>query len=304
MQDLTSQMDVALAEPLTFLCRLWKLDLANGQVFRFTDLNRDVVYGGETYKYDPGIRVSSVVVSREQSDNAEIEIATSAEFISQNRLRQGALDGASFELWITDWRAPDTYGLISLFAGQTSEVSFHDKGKAQIGLSSEIAGGSRNIGEAYSRQCRAKLGDARCKFNLAGTGVNFTVDGIEDNGYAFIASELTALTDDYLKFGQVVWATGENAALGDELASNVQSSGKAVLATTPRNPIATGDTGTVFTGCDKTVEMCGNKFNNLANFRGEPYVPPPTIPVFVGKVDVAPITPIDQFAAGPALVSG
>lgn len=290
MQDLTSQMDAALAQPLTYLCRIWRLNLANGQVFRFTDLNRDVIYGGETYKCDPGIRVSSVVVSREQSDNAELEIATSSEFISRNRLRQGALDGAGFELWITDWRNPDTYGLIELFAGQTSEVSFHDKGKAQIGLNSAVTNGPTNIGEYYSRFCRAKLGDARCKFNLPATGVAFTVDSVVEDGYGFTASELTALYDDYLKFGQVVWATGENATLGDELASNTQSSGKAVLATTPRNPIATGDTGTVFPGCDKTVEMCGVKYNNLVNFRAEPYVPPSTVPVFVGKIDVTEVS--------------
>lgn len=282
MQPISSQLSTALAQELTFLCRIWKLELANGTVFRFTDLDRDLVHNGDVYKCDPGIRVSSVVSSREQSDNAEITVVASADFLSKNRLRQGTLDGAAFTLWVTDWRAPNTYGLLELFAGETSEVSFHDKGKARIGLISDNSSGATNIGETYSRFCRAKLGDARCKVNLAALGVDFTVLTITDDGYGFTATALGGVIDNYLKFGHVDWLTGNNSTLKDELTSNTQSLNKAVLASTPRNPITIGDTGKVFPGCDKTVEMCGPRFGNLVNFRGEPYVPSPGVIVFVG----------------------
>lgn len=284
MQNIGANLANAVAQELTYLCRIWKLELANGTVFRFTDLDRDLIYDGEVYECDPGVRVSSVVVSREQSDNAEVSVAASANFLSKTRLHQGALDGASFTLWVTDWRNPDFYGLIELFAGQTGELKFHDKGKANIGLTSDLGGGIKNIGEAYSRFCRAQLGDARCKVNLPALGVSITVLTVTDNGYGFTASALSGLTDNYLKFGRVNWLTGNNANLGDELASNVQSTSKAVIATTPRNPIAVGDTGTVFPGCDKTVEMCGPRFNNLLNFRGEPYAPASGQAIFVGRV--------------------
>jgi len=29
----------------------------------------------------------------------------------------------------------------------------------------------------------------------------------------------------------------------------------------------------VYAGCDKTPQTCKNKFNNLQNFRGFPYIP-------------------------------
>ncbi len=38
---------------------------------------------------------------------------------------------------------------------------------------------------------------------------------------------------------------------------------------------ATGDAFTVYAGCDHTQGTCQGRFNNLANFRGFPYVPPP-----------------------------
>ncbi len=40
-----------------------------------------------------------------------------------------------------------------------------------------------------------------------------------------------------------------------------------------------GDTFTVYYGCDHTPGTCQSKFNNLANFRGFPYVPPPQMAV-------------------------
>jgi uncharacterized phage protein (TIGR02218 family) len=34
-----------------------------------------------------------------------------------------------------------------------------------------------------------------------------------------------------------------------------------------------GDTFTLTAGCDHRKDTCKNKFNNLVNFRGEPFVP-------------------------------
>jgi uncharacterized phage protein (TIGR02218 family) len=38
-------------------------------------------------------------------------------------------------------------------------------------------------------------------------------------------------------------------------------------------PIAPGDTFLIAAGCDKQFSTCKAKFDNLANFRGFPYVP-------------------------------
>ena len=40
---------------------------------------------------------------------------------------------------------------------------------------------------------------------------------------------------------------------------------------------AVGDAFTVYAGCDHTQATCQSRFNNLANFRGFPFVPPPQI---------------------------
>jgi uncharacterized phage protein (TIGR02218 family) len=53
-----------------------------------------------------------------------------------------------------------------------------------------------------------------------------------------------------------------------------------ILARLPlQSPPAAGDTFTVYFGCDHTPGTCRSKFNNLANFRGFPYVPPPQMAI-------------------------
>jgi uncharacterized phage protein (TIGR02218 family) len=49
-----------------------------------------------------------------------------------------------------------------------------------------------------------------------------------------------------------------------------------VLSYPLANAPATGDTFTIYQGCDHTQNTCQFKFNNLVNFRGFPYVPQAT----------------------------
>lgn len=284
MQVLSNEMDAALAQSTTYLCRIWKLTLANGQEFFFTDQNNDVVYDGNTYSFDPGITVSAVVKSAGgQPDNAQVEVTTSAQFMTTNRLRQGSLKNASFDIWVVDWRDPDHYGPIALFSGGVGELKFDNKGMIDLGLNGSIGGGVQsNIGELYAQQCRARLGDARCKFDLEAVKVAVEIDTIEDSGYSFTAADMIGKTTDYYKFGNVLWATGLNAGLTDEIKANVNASGKVTLILYPRNPMVVGDTGHVYPGCDYLVSTCKTKFDNLNNFRGEPYVPPSTVYIFSG----------------------
>lgn len=272
-QVLSSAMELALQQPTTYLCRIWELTLANGEIFRFTDANLDIVSEGETFSFDPGVKVSAIAAATQGRDNnAEITVRSSDAFISLGRVRQGALDGAEFNLWLIDWRNPDLYERIERFGGTVTNVTFVDKGTIRISLSGNIRSeGNTKIGELYSRTCRAQLGDTRCKVNLAALAVAFTVDNVTDGGFTIAASEIVGIASDYFKFGRITWLTGANATLGDEVkTSNI--SGSATLTYTPRNVISVGDTGTITPGCDKTVTTCGDKFANLFNHRAEPYV--------------------------------
>lgn len=74
---------------------------------------------------------------------------------------------------------------------------------------------------------------------------------------------------------KVTWTAGLNAGAVMEVKSHANS-GAAVsfeLWETMPFDVQAGDTFTVTAGCDKTLGMCRDRFGNLPNFRGFPFIP-------------------------------
>lgn len=79
--------------------------------------------------------------------------------------------------------------------------------------------------------------------------------------------------DNWFKYGAVKWESGENNGLGMEVKTYVASSNDVELFLEMPFTILPGDTGFIYAGCDKLKDTCINKFANIINYRGEPYVP-------------------------------
>jgi uncharacterized phage protein (TIGR02218 family) len=75
-----------------------------------------------------------------------------------------------------------------------------------------------------------------------------------------------------------LFSSGINAGISATIKSAVAGVSLS-LAYPLLNAPGTGDAFTAYWGCDHTQNTCKNKFNNLANFRGFPYIPPPTFAV-------------------------
>lgn len=78
---------------------------------------------------------------------------------------------------------------------------------------------------------------------------------------------------DFLSQGTIAFTSGLNNGVIRTI-KNWQNGTISLAQPLPSAP-ANGDTVTVAPGCDKAKSTCLNKFNNLANFRGFPYVPIP-----------------------------
>lgn len=79
--------------------------------------------------------------------------------------------------------------------------------------------------------------------------------------------------DDWFRYGAVNWQTGNNAGLVMEVKSSNATSATLELFLEMPFDVQVGDELTVYAGCDKRLNTCINKFDNVLNFRGEPYVP-------------------------------
>jgi uncharacterized phage protein (TIGR02218 family) len=78
--------------------------------------------------------------------------------------------------------------------------------------------------------------------------------------------------------GKLLFSSGANAGVVATVKYVVVGASLTPLYPLPFPPAA-GDALTVYYGCDHTAPTCQGRFDNLANFRGFPYVPPPQMAV-------------------------
>ena len=79
--------------------------------------------------------------------------------------------------------------------------------------------------------------------------------------------------DDYWQLGYLVWLTGDNAGLRQDIKTYTQSGGTFKLFLPMPIEIQISDLYRIWPGCDKRFATCRDKFDNVVNFRGEPHVP-------------------------------
>lgn len=123
--------------------------------------------------------------------------------------------------------------------------------------------------ELYQPQCLNTLFDARCKLDPADFSVQATAEtGSTQRVIVWADSE----ADQYSQ-GTVRFESGPNIG---SVRTIRQSTSGALILTYPLDfePTDTDDF-VVFPGCDKSKARCSGFFDNIANFRGYPYVPPP-----------------------------
>ena len=73
--------------------------------------------------------------------------------------------------------------------------------------------------------------------------------------------------------GKVTWLTGANTGVAAEIKNWDAATSQVTLFLPPTFPVADGDTLTLTVGCDKRRETCIDRFANIANMRGEPFLP-------------------------------
>jgi len=201
------------------------------------------------------------------------------EAITAEDVRIGLYRKAELHLYVVDWRFPwIRYSYERFIAGEVS-ASGEQITIQWLGIASVA---DVNVGGTYTRMCRHRLGDARCKVDLSliGSGTK-TVDSVAGWSDAHprqrFRSDLTGQPDKWWQFGRLYWLTGNNAINqmnGYDVRRSLQANGEVELWTKTPYDIAPGDTFRVEPGCDKLKSTCFTKFDNVPNFGGYPWMKP------------------------------
>lgn len=277
----------------TTLAMLWKVVRQDGTVYGFTTHDQDITYLSTLYAAGSGMTNTANASKADATvDNLEVTGFLQSDSITEADVRSGLWDNAVISIYVVNYNDL-TQGDCKLRSGSTGEIKM-----ANGVFTAEIRGLTQQlttvIGQLYGPLCRAEL------FSNPGAGA----DPIDVNSHYLCM--LNAAT--YRQSGSV--ASSANAVTivpasgllmtGSTTPSNPAPSGwfsdgiihftsgvlnnytfeiKTYDGTTlimylplPYQPAAS-DTFTIEPGCAKNTGDCHSKFNNILNFRGEPFIP-------------------------------
>lgn len=259
---------------LTTLCRCWAITRKDGVVHGFTDHDVGLSFEGITFKADTGLSALALQQSTGLSvDNTEAIGALSDASVREEDIEAGRFDDADVQAWLVNWA--DTSVRWRQFRGSIGELRRGGGGfQAELrGLTEAL---NRPLGRVYQKPCTAVLGDGGCRFDLdtPGYATEVAVETV-DNAQYFDWEVLNGFEPGWFAKGRLVVLSGAAAGLwGPVKADRVEGTARRVELWAPiRALVQPGDTVRLEAGCDKRMETCRLKFNNLLNFQGFPDIP-------------------------------
>lgn len=264
---------------------LYTIALTNGTVLRYTSAQARISVNGNSYEVGPGLERTSTKQSVGISvDSMSIEIFDANAGNKVNgigiiaSIALGHWDGALVLVERVFFDAALVVkGVVPVFEGTVGPVKT-GRGQATLEIRSSAELLDIKIpGNLYQPACRNTLYDAYCGVNMGRYTVAGSVaGGLVGANNAFTAGALVGVPA-YFDMGVLTFTSGPNAGVARTIKqATAVAGGVAFSFVSPfPSPIAVGHAFSVAQGCNKTMSRCIGQFNNLARFRGEPFIPAP-----------------------------
>ena len=151
-----------------------------------------------------------------------------------------------------------------IFVGQIKNVSFQG-----VAASVNCVGFEHFLKQTipkwrYQLTCNHMIFDSKCTKAEADYKTTTTVT-LDSTGTELISADFDALEDGYFTGGKVVF--------GDEARTIVNHVGSVVTLIYKMKGLEDNDSVDAYPGCDGRIETCKDKFDNLINFLGFPFIP-------------------------------
>lgn len=268
MKSIPANLLKAYQRPAQTIAHFLRITRRDGLTLGFAALDRDVLIDGVLYRARPGLTVQALVTSASLDvENLELTVLTDDPDVVVADVRAGLWDNAEFVLFEADYDNV-TFGANVLQRGRMGQA--RPRGPDIVfelrGLKALLA---QAQGEVTSKTCRATLGDARCTVDLAPYTETGTLTAVTSR--MVFADSGRAEADDWFVEGVLTFTSGANAGTSHKV--RLFAAGQFTL-TLPCvfNP-EVGDTYEVIAGCQRRLEDCRDKFDNVVNFQGEPHLP-------------------------------
>lgn len=257
---------VYFAQELETVATFWRIERRDGVALGFTSHDRDLWFDGLLHRAAPGMVPSAIRRNAGlEADSAEVEGALTHEAISARDLAAGRFDGAHIAIGVVDWDSLDHF---VLYRGEIGTISQEEERfTAELHLAKAALG--IDPVPRTSPSCRAQFCGPGCGLSASAYTHEAELLAIdEDTGRLSFAGGPPgeALID-----GSLRWLDGPQTGT----AMNIVGSDGVWLAL-DAVPVPAPEPGTralLREGCDHTIATCAARFDNAANFRGEPFLP-------------------------------
>ncbi len=265
---------------------LYTFALAGGGVLRYASSDTPVSAHGAVFGLGPpcqdagvksqrGVNVSTVDITLYADERHTVGGAQFLAFVEELGLDGAAvtIERAFAASW-ADMAAKGPVGTYIRFSGRFSEAK--SLGQTQVVVTAASWLDLLSVkapADVCQTSCLNSLGDARCAVDLAA----YAVAGVVGGAAATVTTFGATLTPPGSGFalGKVAFTGGANAGVARTVKAYDGGGGFTLVAPLP-SPPAMGDTFQAYTGCDLSMATCQARFDNLAHFRGQPFIPAPS----------------------------
>ncbi|WP_278921496.1 DUF2163 domain-containing protein [Pseudophaeobacter profundi] len=274
MRGVSKDFLAHVATGVTTLARCWGLTRRDGTRFGFTDHDQDLAFDGWDFAADSGLSARALLQSTGLSvDNTAAQGALSHAALQEADIVAGRFDGADLLCWLVNWQDVSQRWL--QFRGSIGELQ-RAGGAFEAELRGLTEALNQPLGRIYQPPCTAVLGDGSCRFDLATPGYAY-------QGALEILTESGALQWQALEGFEPGWFTGGRMSVVSGTAAGLWGSikrdravatGREITLIEPlQGGLQPGDQLRLEAGCDKSMQTCRLKFNNLLNYQGFPDIP-------------------------------
>ena len=242
----------------------------NGQVY----LGNGPLINGLKYKAAIGLDVDQQTIDvAARSD----QLVGTVAFLQA--LREGVFDGCEVTRYRVFFNAApiSTAAIVDgviLFKGRLGSIDQTGRTSAKLTVNSDLVlldiDMPRNL---YQSTCLHTLYDSGCGLSASA----FSATGLVGSGSTASTINWSGASANYQQ-GTIAFTSGVNDGVTATVGTAVPGTSLGLIYPLEEAP-APGDSFTVFFGCDHTLGTCKTKFNNAANHRSFPFVPPPQMAV-------------------------
>ena len=235
------------------------------ETFRFTSSADEVTVGGVTYAPAVIGRDDLKVSPAERTEVLTIGVDARLDFV--RRYINGVPGQAAQLLLQRMHRTDGSQELRPIFRGTVRSVAFTENGVAASIAVLPVSGRLANALPRflYSSLCNHVLFDSACGLSAASFKFSGTVSAISDNTLT-VTGLGAAKPNGWANAGYVVTSWGDYRMILSHVGSDIR-----LMIPFTASPV--GGTVDVYAGCDHSIDTCGTKFSNRANFGGFAYVP-------------------------------